>query len=125
MDARSAKFSFILLVELEGTQRIRLDTLAYLAAIWMSLRKNTRALAVQNVSTLPFILHIYRVSNTYSNTPSHVPANEGGGLKNHYPLLSCTRRGRIRFLKNALRDCSIASTSSSDSSPRLVLVLIV
>ncbi|PVH62780.1 hypothetical protein PAHAL_3G396700 [Panicum hallii] len=42
------------------------------------------------------------------------------------PQRSCTGRGRIRFLRSALRDCSNASTSpsSTSSSPRLVFLLV-
>jgi hypothetical protein len=40
-------------------------------------------------------------------------AIERAGLWNHHPQRSCTGRGRIRFLGSDLRDCSLASSSSS------------
>jgi hypothetical protein len=43
------------------------------------------------------------------------------GLQNRCPQRSCTRRGRIRFLESDIRDCSLASSSSS---PRLVYLFV-
>jgi hypothetical protein len=44
-----------------------------------------------------------------------------GGLQNRRPQQSCIGRGRIRFLGSNLRDCSLASSSSS---PRLVYLFV-
>jgi hypothetical protein len=65
-----------------------------------------------SVAAPPRLLHLIH---------RHVSAIERIGLQNCHPQRSCTRRGRIRFLGNDLRDCLLASSSSS---PRLVYLFI-
>jgi hypothetical protein len=51
----------------------------------------------------------------------HASAIGRVGLLNRRPQRSCIGRGRIRFLGSDLRDCSLASSSSS---PRLVYLFV-
>jgi hypothetical protein len=51
----------------------------------------------------------------------HAPAIGRACLRNRRPKRSCSGRGRIRFLGSDLRDCLLASSSSS---PRLVYLFV-
>jgi hypothetical protein len=65
-----------------------------------------------SVATPPRLLHPVR---------RRASAIGRAGLRNRRPQRSCTGRGRIRFLRSDLHDCSLAS---SGSSPRLVYLFV-
>jgi hypothetical protein len=59
---------------------------------------NAFSFFVSSIATSPRLLHLVRQC---------VSMTGRAGLRNHRPQRSCTGRGRIRFLRSDLHDCSI------------------